>query len=558
MNSNQLNKIIIAIVTVIIILTIILLSKSCSMESDTATIKLIGSEKIVLRQYDNYIEYGYKIVNQKSNGYSVKIDGKVNTKIIGNYDVTYNLYNNKNKLISSVTRHIYVLVDDLSSTKIVLKGEATEYYFVGDYKDNGFIAYRNNENISNMVLTNSNVDSNKPGRYIVEYYIQGTNSKKSVTREVYIIDLDVNKTILKSEHIIKLSINVSGYDHVVLPNEGTNKNSNITYKYATGNLRNEYVFDIYLKTGSHKKYVIDKSELGVDSLSGTCTLSYGNKTTTITMQMNDISKVSKFKVSGEEFTGTSKTINGYKSKVTVGAYNEAGQVTTITCTGTPPTPTPRPTSTPKGSGSTVSKLDEGIKTVTGHNNGNFPCKYDVTADNQALDNAVKKYGYKTRGAVMAAGLFLGNYRFNVQYYWAGKYDQKGLNSNWGCGGMGLDCTGFVKWAFIQAGFEASMIPRSSQSTTTWGSFNASSHLYEFNESNLSAASHIKPGDIASTPYVHSALVIGVTSDTVQIAQQSTGVNIVTIRKRDGRKTDGSESGITHFVLMDEFYKEYGN
>ena len=347
MSSNILNKIIIAITVIIVILTIILLSKSCSMESDTAQIELIGSEKIVLHQYDNYIEYGYKIVNKKNNDYNVKIDGKVNTSVIGNYNITYNLYNNKDKLLSSVTRKVFVFEDDLSTTSISLKGEATEYYFVGDYKDSGFTAYRNNQDISNTVVTNSNVDSSKQGRYTVEYYIQGTNSKKSVTREVYIIDLDVNKTILKSEHIIKLSINVSGYDHVVLPNEGTNKNSNITYKYATGNLRNEYVFDIYLKTGSHKKYVIDKSELGVDSLSGTCTLSYGNKTTTITMQMNDISKVSKFKVSGEEFTGTTKVVNGYKSKVTVGAYNEAGQVTTITCTGTPPTPMPKPTSTPK-------------------------------------------------------------------------------------------------------------------------------------------------------------------------------------------------------------------
>ena len=346
MDSNKLNKIIIIIVSLIIILTIVIFLKSTN-TTETAKLQLNGNSNITIRQYDKYIEFGCKIINQKGEGYHVNQDGKVDTNTPGVYTITYKLYNKENKLLSTLTRKVYVLDDDLSNTTIVLKGKATEYYFVGDYVDNGFEAYRKSTNVSNFVKINNNVDNNRVGRYTVEYYILNGSAKKNVVREVYIVDLNVTKNISKTDHIMKLYIDIPGYDYVILPNGAKNTNNNITYKYAVSNLKDEYEFDIYLKTGSHKKYIIKKEELGADKLSGRCILSYENKKTRITMQMSDMSLVSKFRVGNEDFTGSTKIINGYKSSVTVKAYNYANQVTNITCTGTPPTATPRPTATPK-------------------------------------------------------------------------------------------------------------------------------------------------------------------------------------------------------------------
>ena len=560
MDSSKLNKIIIALVVLIIIVIIVLISKSGSTNSgpDTAKIVLLGSEKVVVNQYGNYSELGYKIVDQKSSGYDVKIEGKVDTNVSGVYNIEYNLYSKDGKLLSSATRQVYVMEDDLSSTRIFLKGNAVEYYFIGDFKDSGAEAYRNADDISSLIRTDSNVNVNQAGSYIVEYYIMAGSAKKSVVREVNIVDLTINKSVNKSSHIIDLTINIPGYDHVVLPNGGTNKSSKITYKYGLSELKDEYVFEVYLKSGSHKKYVIKVSELGADTITGSCTLSYANNTTTITMTVNDINNVKKFRVANTDFTGTTKVVNGYYSKVSVGVYNYANQVSTITCTGVVPTPTPKPTPVPTPEPEPEEEFDEGIKTIVGHSGGTKPCGSDVTEANEELASEIEKYGSKTRAAVASAGLFLANYKYDIPYYWAGKRTETGLDPKWGCNGWGMDCTGFVKWAFIQAGFSSDIIPRAAMEQSMWGSFNAAKHLYEFNSNNLSKADEIRPGDVVSTPTVHMGLVIGVDGGFVQVAQESGGISVLKIRKDNGKLATGGASGFTHFVLLSEFYDEYGN
>lgn len=558
MDSGKLNKIIIAIVILIIIVIIILISRSSTTGTvnDTAKIVLLGSEKEVVNQYGNYLERGYDIVDKKSSGYSVKIEGKVDTNVTGVYNVVYNLYSSDGKLLSSVTRQVYVMEDDLSSTRIFLKGNAIEYYFIGDFKDSGAEAYRNADDISNFIRTDSNLNVNQVGSYTIEYYIAVGTAKKSIRREVNIVDLNINKSINKINHTINLTINIPEYDYIVLPNGGTNKSSNIIYKYGLSELKDEYVFEVYLKSGSHKKYIIKGSELGADTITGSCSLSYANNTTTITMNVNDIKNVKKFRVSNIDFTGTTKVVNGYYSKVTVGVYNYVNQVTTITCTGIIPTPTPSPTPVPTPEPDNT--FNEGIKTIRGHSGGSKPCGSDVTEANAELASEIEKYGLKTRAAVASAGLFLANYRYDIPYSWAGKRNETGLDPKWGCNGWGMDCTGFVKWAFIQAGFPSNIIPRSAMEQSMWGSFNASRYLYRFNSDNVKLAQKLRPGDVVSTPTVHMGLVIGVDGAFVQVVQESTGINVIKIRMDNGKLATGGDSGFTHFVLLQDFYDKYGN
>ena len=95
-------------------------------------------------------------------------------------------------------------------------------------------------------------------------------------------------------------------------------------------------------------------------------------------------------------------------------------------------------------------------------------------------------------------------------------------------------------------------------THSWiNSVNVLKYTVPFSASTRSIADSIKPGDIVTTPYVHAGLVIGVNNDYVQVVQESTGINVIVLRKIDGRLPDGSASGFTHFTLLDEFYKVYG-
>ena len=488
MDSSKLNKVVIGLVCLIVFLFIIILTnKSETIEPDTAKIELLGSEKVVVDQYETYIEYGYKIINKKYSGYHVDVVGSVTTDIVGTYYINYKLYSSDGELLSTATREVYVLEDDLSTTTIDLVGDPIEYYFVGDFVEHGVVAKRNGIDVTNTVQVESNINSNSAGNYKIEYFIASGKFKKKVSRDVRIVDLKVSKKINKNERSINLTINTRGIDHVVLPNGKETYSEKIIYKYDLNSLKDNYDFDVYLRTGSHRVYTVSLDELGAVTLSGTCKLSYTNNKTKISMRMDDISLVKKFTVNGKEFTGVTTTISGYKSSVTVKAYNYLNKVTSITCVGTPPTPTPTATATPKPT------LDTGIKNIYGHSSGNFPCGYNITNDNIDLDNAVKQQGYRTRGGVMAAGLFLSNYKYNITYLWAGKYFQKGLNPRWGCGASytnGLDCTGFVKWAFIQGGFDSNIIPRSAMEQAHWGDFNARNYLFAFNSENLNITSLI--------------------------------------------------------------------
>ena len=210
-------------------------------------------------------------------------------------------------------------------------------------------------------------------------------------------------------------------------------------------------------------------------------------------------------------------------------------------------------------------------------NGDFKCNSDVNIANRELEDLINSYGIRTRSAVAAAALYLTNYQNNVVYQWGGKYLHKGLNPKWGCDShtmehngrlvcttvtgtdtcaAGLDCTGFTSWAFFQAGFDKEIIRQSSQSTGSWGNFNASKHKYAFSSANLALANQIKPGDLVWREG-HVGMVIGVDADTIQIANEI-GPIIVQINKKSNGSCISGQAGFTHFVLFDDFYNMYGS
>ena len=282
MNIQNINKKKLIIVCAIIILIIFLISRNSTTSS--ARLELKGNNKIVLNQYEKYNEYGYNIINGNS-GYYVNIYGKVNTNIIGTYNVSYNLYDKNAVLLSTVIRKV-IVVGDNSNITLTLNGEEVEYYFVGDYQDKGASAYKDYVDISNSITTQNSVIENQNGKYTVEYML--SNYNKVIAREVNIVDLDIKKEILKNNSSINLEIKNIGYDHIVLPDGKISYANKIIYKYDTNNTRSSYDFDIYLKSGSHKKYTVLQSEVATE-IKGTCTLSFQNNTTTITMNVSNSS-----------------------------------------------------------------------------------------------------------------------------------------------------------------------------------------------------------------------------------------------------------------------------
>ena len=549
MNNKLLSRIIIVLLALIVVIAIILLSGGIK---ETARLELIGAPKITLYQNDTYKEPGYNIVDTSdTSGYYINVDGYVNTSKVGIYYLQYLLYNKRGELVSTAEREVIVLIDPSTNVYITLNGEEEEYYLVGDYTDLGATAYLGNTDLSSDIITDSNVISTIPGTYEVRYQVIVNNRSKEVTRIVYIIDYEISEDIDYDNLKISLLIKCDNYAYTLLPDGSKEYTKDILYSFSEEGI---YNFDIYLKNGSHKKYSVKVDNIDKEGPTGTCTLTHDINKTTIIMNVSDKSGISKYTFNGMEFSGNQTTINTLSPNVTVRAYDKYNNYTDVKC---------------------KSEYGLGFRNINNNKSGYIVCGTSVSSASQELDLLMQSYGYKTRWAVAAAGAYLASYKYHIPYFWGGKYVKKGFNPEWGCrhkvyGGKivcskamggeycqwGLDCTGFTSWAFAQAGFDYNIIRQDKQSEGKWGNFNALSHRYKFTSGNIGYANQIKPGDIVHKEG-HVGLVIGVNNDTVQVAEMRGPIIIDIIKKSNGVSTNG-QSNFTNFVLMDDFYKMYGN
>ena len=554
MNNIDLNKVIKILMVIIVIMVLFLIFSN----KGNAKLELKGLSSLNVYQNDKFIDPGYEISN--NDGYYVNVEGNVNTNKPGIYYLKYLLYNKSGSLISEKERRVVVLQDNISNITMNLIGEEEEYFFVNDYTDHGIEAYHKNDNVVNEVYIDSNVKESVPGIYEVKYQYTRGNIVKEVIRTVHIVDFDIELNMQMANKKINFYVNNKDYSYTLLPNNIKEYSKDISYIYDQIGI---YVFDIYLKSGSHKKYELNLATIDTEPPVGTCKLTHSNGKTIITMNVNDVSGIAKYSYNGLDFYNNINTLNSviYNAKVRV--YDKANNYTDISCN---------------------MELSEGFRDVpidefgTIQNKiGWITCGTDVSKDSQELDELVRSYGYKTRGAVAMAATYLANYKYRIPYFWGGKPADKGINTKWGCRQKhstnhnctkalasdysyceyGLDCGGLVKWSYIQAGFDPSIVRGEDIVTFKWGNFNPKGHVYNFNSNNRVYADQLKPGDIVHKPG-HIGIIIGVDKDTLQVAEMQMYSIAISIIKKDNGQTTTKRNSFSEFLLMDEYFKMYGN
>lgn len=125
----------------------------------------------------------------------------------------------------------------------------------------------------------------------------------------------------------------------------------------------------------------------------------------------------------------------------------------------------------------------------------FSCRKPFIIDEAALSELIENADYpnaEAETAVRAAASLVGR----VHYFWGGKSFCIGEDPDWGCPktvtsagssttgtvrAFGLDCSGLVTWAFIQAGYTPDEIGNG-----TWNQWFASEET---------AAAELRPGDL---------------------------------------------------------------
>ena len=211
---------------------------------------------------------------------------------------------------------------------------------------------------------------------------------------------------------------------------------------------------------------------------------------------------------------------------------------------------------------------------------------------QILKTRIDNVGYKTRaGAVEAARFLTLDYPYRINYFYEngrqttnnvdgeGRYYHTGLYLHesrfenitgsktgpkiWGCqmysnpvkryDNNGLDCSGFVSWALLNAGFDVKDVG---------AGFSVNSDLTDFGDlkeltKELSLSNEIKVGDLLHSYAAggHIAIIIGMDSENYYVAQalwyDTVGVVITKYKKSN------LPSSFPQVVLMDKYYKEDG-
>ncbi len=227
----------------------------------------------------------------------------------------------------------------------------------------------------------------------------------------------------------------------------------------------------------------------------------------------------------------------------------------------------------------------------------LPCEKYTEEENKLLDEILDykahQVGFKTRAAVVEVARFLTfDFPYRINYFnengrltQANKIDGEGryyhvglyLNSSkytsiskstrkpkiWGCSlysnpvhqylDNGLDCSGFVSWVLLNAGFDVGDLGAGVSNVK-----NLSQSLGEFKDSSSTLAKKLKVGDLLFSYRAggHIAVLVGIDEKYYYVAQA------LWYDERGVIVTKATASELTKefpkFVLMDKFYKEDGD
>jgi len=205
--------------------------------------------------------------------------------------------------------------------------------------------------------------------------------------------------------------------------------------------------------------------------------------------------------------------------------------------------------------------------------GVIPCTLSKTSYHEELMVKVNAAGFRTRGGVVAAAKYLSSeFPYKIPYYFGGGHNSDmandrdgglmddpgdGLKRIWGCqyppdqGGrtlMGLDCSGFVTWCYLTAGFKD--WAGNPEYRYYRGSFK---YVYFGTTDCGELAGRVKPGDVLKSD-THTGIILWVEGTIAKYAQASPrGVNVEFVSLCNGKPVYGSKNEFSAVVLMENYF-----
>ena len=295
-------------------------------------IDLSGNREITIYKGDIYIEPGYTARDSKGNDLTDKVvvNNMIDTSQEGEYQVIYILGDIKQERIVKVIKR------PLGATVMYLKGSTTVYLKVGDaYEEPGYKVIDSVDgNLGDKVTVTGRVNTSEAGTYKITYTVTNNGGvTTSKQRVIVVMDSNISLT-LDNEDYTNKNVNINIYvmdnyfDYLILPNG--NKVTSKSYTYEVSD-NGEYKFIIYNKLGEKTEKTIRVKNIDKVSPTGSCSGTYGNGKSNITIKSSDNIGISKYILNNNTYTTSKITLNKELSMVNITIYDLAGNTTSISC-----------------------------------------------------------------------------------------------------------------------------------------------------------------------------------------------------------------------------------
>lgn len=256
MNEQKKQKIgpktIALILTLIIAIVVLVLLKIVNIARNAIEFTLLGEESIILEVGSEYKEEGYIAqYNQKEINDKVKVSSNVNTDVLGNYEIKYNLRIDYLAINETVIRKICVV--DTTKPNLTIDSEKEKTIHIGDkYSEPAYTAIDNYDgDITKNVKVQSNLNLEKVGTYEIVYSVSDSSGNEASDK----IKINVRKA--KNPYIVvsisNQTLKYYEYDELVLSSKVV---TGINGKTPIGNFKVlNKARDIILKGKDYESFV---------------------------------------------------------------------------------------------------------------------------------------------------------------------------------------------------------------------------------------------------------------------------------------------------------------
>jgi len=524
----------IEIIIIVLVLSIAIISGYLLFGSNKEEIVfyLIGDKQIFIEAGFQYEEPGFVATNSKNEDLSqyVRIDNFVNSQQAGTYIVKYTLIKDDYK--KEIIRNVVVIKKN-DNYNLILNGDKEEKLLLGGtYIDKGCILYDENNNYVNASIeVKGEVNNNKVGVYKLVYSVYYNNSYYEISRNVEVYDLECEfvKELKDNKVNLVFHVNSKYFESVKLPNGSISTNNSFSYMVSLNGVYNFEIYDIY---GNKKIKTIEVNEIINDLKCEGVVNRYGTNLNIVGLDKDKFSNF-EWTINGIKYSGNNSYNISYKkiSIASVVAKNDK-QSFNMNCT-------------------IKNNLYYDFKYDPNNQKPVMKCNTYTENDRinleEKLKNVILEAGYGTRAGVVEAARFLvGALDYKIPYLGPksvnsvlGRYDKIGLNiansNGWGCSvsgwTQGIDCTNFIRWAFIQAGLKV-------------GYIYSTSNVYKL----IDVVDQVRVGDLLLTPkndsFSHVGIIIGIDDENIYVAESTTGkINalVVTTMKKNNLPKSGTLS-----------------